>query len=178
MRARAGWAPAGRHAADGSRWVHAALAPAGDALALLAEDASLALWRRVVGEWREVWRERPAANQWSGAVRVTWAHTGTRLLVSGVCVLLHHWELLVLRLNDEYVYGGVSCRARTSAGAAGCWADLIGDTFLSFELQLLGPGLACTTVWLNAATQETQSEYIGVTAPLLRVYNEGGAHIT
>lgn len=47
----------------------------------------------------------------------------------------------------------MASRVRCSAGAAGCWADPLGHTFCSLELRRLGPGLYCTTVWLNTATQ-------------------------
>ncbi|CAH2228355.1 jg21853, partial [Pararge aegeria aegeria] len=67
----------------------------------------------------------------------------------------------------------VLCRC---AGAVAGWVD--DATFLSLQLHLLAPGQACTTVWLNAASQETQSEHAGVTSPLLRIYNEAAAHIS
>ncbi|XP_075991793.1 uncharacterized protein LOC142987124 isoform X2 [Anticarsia gemmatalis] len=170
--ALAGWKLEARYAAaGGAALLHAALAPRHDALALAADDASLAVWCYLEGSWRELWRTDLRARGWAGVARVQWANAAPRLLLAGPRALIDDWELMVLHLD-------VASRVRCSAGAAGCWADPAGDAFLSLELRRLGPGLACTTVWLNAATQETQSEYAGVTSPLLRIFNENRAHIT
>ncbi|CAB3231595.1 unnamed protein product [Arctia plantaginis] len=175
----AGWKLEKQHvvAAGGVSLLHAALAPSHDTLALSTDDASLIVWRCEHGEWCELWRSELRSRGWASLARVLWARIGNRLLLTGPRVLIDDWELMVLQLDEDYRGGCVLSRVRCSAGAAGCWADA-GDTFLSLELRVLAPGIACTTVWLNAATQETQSEYAGVRSPLLRIFNEGGAHIT
>ncbi|XP_030029387.1 uncharacterized protein LOC115446750 isoform X1 [Manduca sexta] len=167
--------------AGGATLIHGALAPRDPWLALAADDASVTVWARGVGStWRERWRhELREARGWASAARVLWAESGRRLLVAGPRALADvssSWELLVLQFDDE-CHGREISRTRCSAGAAGCWAGPGGECYLALQTSVLAPGVACTAVWLNTATQETQSEYAGVTARLLRVYNEDGANI-
>ncbi|KAJ8725982.1 hypothetical protein PYW07_000680 [Mythimna separata] len=174
---RAGWRLAAQHRAPDTL-LHAALAPGDPALlALAGADASAAVWQREAGAWREAGRACLRERGWSAVARAHWAGR-RRLLLAGPLALVADWELVVLRVEEDGRCGSVASRVRCSAGAAGCWADAAGDTFFSFELHRLGVGLYCTTVWLNSATQETESEYAGVTSPLLRIYNEDGAHLT
>ncbi|KAJ0172016.1 hypothetical protein K1T71_011989 [Dendrolimus kikuchii] len=161
VEAMAGWEAVGHLQPSSEGLLHAALSPCGKRLALLSSDAAVSIWELCgTGQWEERWSAGLGGRGWASAERGEWA--GTRLLVAGKRALAQHdaWELLVL--------------ARASGGAAGCWAGAAGDAFLSFELRSLAPTLAATTVWLNAATQETHSEYAGVTTPLLRIFNEGG----
>ncbi|KAJ8729781.1 hypothetical protein PYW08_001362 [Mythimna loreyi] len=174
VRSRAGWRLAARHRAPDTL-LHAALAPGELLLALAGADASVAVWRGA--DWREAGRLSLRARGWSAVARAHWAGR-ERLLLAGPRALVADWELIVLRVEEDGRCGSVVSRVRCSAGAAGCWADAAGDAFFSFELHRLGAGLYCTTVWLNAATQETESEYAGVTSQLLRIYNEDGAHLT
>ncbi|XP_047041494.1 F-box/WD repeat-containing protein 5-like [Helicoverpa zea] len=176
VRAHAGWRAGPRHRA-GAPLLHAALAPGGALLALAAADATLLLWAARAGAWAEAGRADLRARGWATVARSQWATAG-RLLLTGSLSLVSDWELLVLHVDDDGGCGTVYSRVRCSAGAAGCWADPAGEAFLSFELHRLGAGIYCTTVWLNAATQETESEYAGVTSPLLRIFNEEGAHLT
>nr|XP_013189545.1 unnamed protein product [Amyelois transitella] len=175
-------------AADGSPQcgggplAHAALDSAGGRLALAGEDATFSIWVRKDNEWQEEWSSDLRTRGWSGVVRSEWAQTGpkapaagSRLLVTGALALADRWELLVLQRDECGAYRCMS-RAGCGAGAGGCWAAA--GAFLSLELCRLARRLALTVVWLNAATQETQSEYAGVTSPLLRVFNEDSAHLT
>ncbi|KAM3955365.1 F-box and WD repeat domain containing 5 [Aphomia sociella] len=156
----------------------ATLAQNGHRLAITAEDASVAIWtRNCNGKWVEEFSVSMRARGWASVARAQWAAHDTRLLIAGPLALADRWELLVLQLDDSGGYRVIS-RAGCSAGAAGCWARSAGDVFLSLEMRRLAPRQACTTIWLNAATQEIQSEYAGVTAPILRIYNEESAHIT
>ncbi|CAH0603560.1 unnamed protein product [Chrysodeixis includens] len=179
----AGWRLAARHRAAAAL-LHASLAPGGERLALGAADASASVWGAGAARasWRELARVELRRRGWSAVARVCWAPASSapasRLLLAGPLALSSDWELVVLYVREDGQCGSISSRVRCSAGAAGCWADAIGDSFLSLELRRLGPGLFYTTVWLNAATQETQSEYTGVRSPLIRIYNEDSAHIT
>ncbi|XP_026738313.1 uncharacterized protein LOC113501379 [Trichoplusia ni] len=180
----AGWRLLARHRASAAL-LHASLAPGGERLALGAADASVGVWGagRARAAWRELARLELRRRGWSAVARVCWAPAApaapaSRLLLAGPLALSADWELVVLHVQEDGQCGSISSRVRCSAGAAGCWADAVGDSFLSLELRRLGPGLFYTSVWLNAATQETQSEYTGVRAPLLRIYNEDSAHIT
>ncbi|XP_059050194.1 F-box/WD repeat-containing protein 5-like [Achroia grisella] len=158
--------------------LHAALADGGRRLAVTSEDGLVTIWDKDAdGTWSERCGISVREQGWARAERAVWAAGGARLLVAGPLALAARWELLVLRVSAGGACGVLS-RAGCSAGAAGCWARPAGDAFLSLELSRLAPGQACTTVWLNAATQEIQSEYAGVTAPLLRIYNEDSGHIT
>lgn len=179
MTACAGWKLEKQHVVVpcGVSLLHADLAPRRDALALSADDASVAVWRCERGTWCEFWRAELRPRGWATVARVLWARTGLRLLLAGPRVFVDDWELIVLQLDgmgslasdstqtivrilitkyrfiaEDYRGGCVLSRVRCSAGAAGCWADA-GDTFLSLELRLVAPGIACTSVWLNAATQ-------------------------
>ncbi|CAH1645246.1 unnamed protein product [Spodoptera littoralis] len=193
VRAHAGWRLAARHGA-GASVLHGALGAGrgGVRLAVGCADASVAVWARGPRGWVERGRAALRGRGWAAVARVQWPAVGTaRLLVAGPLTLVHDWELLVLSVEgaqnlvifkqnrfDDGSLGAVASRVRCSAGAAGCWADALGHTFCSLELRRLGPGLYCTTVWLNAATQETDSEYEGVTSPMLRIYNEESQHLT
>lgn len=102
------------------------------------------------------------------------------------------------RIFIEEWRGRAMCRATSSAGG-GAWAGA--DAFVTIELQRVAPMRGVTTVWLNAAHQVSarlgprhaeaerltrtlrllqaeQSEFAGVTTPLMRVYNEAQAHIS
>ncbi|XP_022835550.1 F-box/WD repeat-containing protein 5-like, partial [Spodoptera litura] len=180
VRAHAGWRLAARHGA-GASVLHGALGAGhgGTRLAVGCADASVAVWARGPCGWVERGRSALRGRGWAAVARVQWPAVGAaRLLVAGPLTLVHDWELLVLSVEEDGSLGAVASRVRCSAGAAGCWADTLGHTFCSLELRRLGPGLYCTTVWLNAATQETESEYEGVTSPMLRIYNEESQHLT
>ncbi|XP_053606109.1 uncharacterized protein LOC128672755 isoform X2 [Plodia interpunctella] len=171
----------------GALLTHASLAAAGDRLAVAADDGTFAIWVQVNHVWQEEWSTDLRMRGWTGAVRSEWAaegqeesegHTGVGgrwLLVTGALALADRWELLVLQRDELGTYRS-QARAGCSAGAGGCWAGT--GVFLSLELCRLAPRLAITVVWLNAATQETQSEYAGVSSPLLRIFNEDSAHLT
>ncbi|KAF9407882.1 hypothetical protein HW555_012253 [Spodoptera exigua] len=181
--AHAGWRLAARHGASASL-LHGALAggcggAAGERLALGCDDASVAVWARGPRGWEERGRVGLRGRGWAAAARVQWPAVGAaRLLVAGPLTLVPDWELIVLSVEEDGALGAVASRVRCSAGGAGCWADPLAHTFCSLELRRLGAGLYCTTVWLNTATQETESEYEGVTSPLLRIYNEESQHLT
>ncbi|KAI5634724.1 hypothetical protein NE865_12579 [Phthorimaea operculella] len=171
----------------GPTLLHAALSPRGDALAVTAEDASISIFtqKEPACTWTLLWHASLVRRGWRAASRVEWAPAGAgagasdgeRLLVAGPLALVERWEVLVLQL-ERGARGGavVLARAGAAAGAAGCWASR--DAFLSLELRLLAPHRAVTTVWLNSATQEEESEFTGVASPVLRVYNEAQAHIS
>ncbi|XP_072937160.1 uncharacterized protein Fbw5 [Epargyreus clarus] len=170
------WERRGRLAAHGPL-LHAALAPAARRLALLAEDASISIWEKNEGEsWRESWSGSVMARGWRRAETAQWAAAGGRLLLAGPLALSDRWELAVLQRDDDEDTWRVVCRADAGAGGAACWASAA--AFLTPRLQLLAPGLALTTVWLNTVSQEARSEYSGVTTPLLRIFNESAAHIS
>ncbi|XP_012548509.1 uncharacterized protein LOC105842097 isoform X1 [Bombyx mori] len=159
---------------------HAALSPDGSRLAITTDDATLFIWELLEEAWKESWQcDLGALRGWASAARSDWAECSSRLLVAGACALVDiatRWELLVFDF-DEQCKGHMKSRARCGAGAAGCWARSDGSCFLSLEPALLTPGLSYTTVWLNAATQETDSEYTGVRTRLLRIFNEDNAHV-
>ncbi|XP_026329246.1 uncharacterized protein LOC113237149 [Hyposmocoma kahamanoa] len=190
--AAAGWRARGRHALGaGAALLHAALAEQTqghpkDGLALAAEDATLTVWISLDDEegsgnegWRLAWRDDAAARGWRSAARVQWAPPAgggcaPRLLAAGPLALADRWEVTLFQFDDEW-RGRAMCRAASSAGG-GAWAGA--DAFVTTELQRVAPMCGVTTVWLNAAHQAEQSEFAGVTAPLLRVYNEAQAHIS
>ncbi|XP_045511017.1 uncharacterized protein LOC123705944 [Colias croceus] len=163
--------------AAGAPLVHMALDSSDTRLAILAEDGHLSIWARSsageMGHWREHW-SGVASAEWREACSVQWAPRAPRLLAAGAMLLADRWEVLVFDVDD--FRGKIICRAACSAGTSCCWMD--DDSFLTLRVQLLGPGQACTTVWLNAAAQETYSEHAGVVMPLLRIYNEAAANIT
>ncbi|KAJ2944406.1 hypothetical protein O0L34_g3743 [Tuta absoluta] len=185
-----GDAQPGRSTAVGPTLLHAALSHEGDALAVTAEDASISIFirRETASAWKLLWHASLVRRGWRAASRVEWAPAGAgagagagegeRLLVAGPLALVERWEVLVLQLAGRGGEGGacVLARAGAAAGAGGCWASR--DAFLSLELRLLAPHRAVTTVWLNSATQEEESEYTGVASPVLRVYNEAQSHIS
>ncbi|XP_049867105.1 uncharacterized protein LOC126367564 [Pectinophora gossypiella] len=168
--------------------LHAALTDAGDALVTCADDATVTVWVRAneaATMWRPTWRAGLRRRGWRAVARGQWAPgagggggdgAGGRLLLAGPLLLSDRWELCVLQLEAGYGSATVLARAGCSAGAAGCWAGR--GAFLSLELRLLAPRRAVTTVWLNAATQEAQSEFAGVATPVLRVYNEAQTHLS
>ncbi|XP_063839164.1 F-box/WD repeat-containing protein 5-like [Ostrinia nubilalis] len=162
----------------GAPLVHAALAPGGARLALATDDAAVLIWERTEqDQWRPAWSRSVRARGWRGVARAEWPRADSRrLLLAGPLAAARRWELLVLQQQEREEEWCVVSRAGCSAGAGGCWAG--GAAFVALELRQLGAAHYATTVWLNAATQETQSEYAGVTTPLLRVYNEDKATIT
>ncbi|XP_038211416.1 uncharacterized protein LOC119831914 [Zerene cesonia] len=164
--------------ASGVPLIHMALDASDTRLAVLAEDGHLSIWARssvgAAGQWRERWGGAASA-EWRRACSAQWAPRAPRLLVAGALLLADRWEVLVLDINNNFS-GKIICRAACSVGTSCCWMD--DDTFLTLRVQLLGLGQACTTVWLNAAAQETFSEHAGVVMPLLRIYNEAAANIT
>ncbi|RVE44338.1 hypothetical protein evm_011000 [Chilo suppressalis] len=181
VRVHAGWELrarlSGGRGGAGESFLHAALAPTGCRLALTTTDANILIWELDAEEiWREVWSVSLRARGWESAERAEWARAGRRLLVAGPVALAQRWELIVLDESD----GGwsVASRASCGGGAAGCWATRAARAYLALTPRRLAPRLWITTVAINAATQETQSEYAGVTAPLLHIFNEEEASIT
>ncbi|XP_045459214.1 uncharacterized protein LOC123669667 [Melitaea cinxia] len=85
--------------------------------------------------------------------------------------ILRNYKRL-LKLQNLHHYN----RGASGPGGAACWVR--DDAFLAPRLRLLAPRRACTTLWLNAATQEIYSEFAAVATPLLRIYNEAAAHIS
>ncbi|CAG9567632.1 unnamed protein product [Danaus chrysippus] len=147
-------------------------------LALVDEDTQLTVWENInsnmelnslqnISKWVVRWRGT-VTTSWTKVGQVVWAPNTRRLLVMGQLALSDRSELLVLEFSGD---------EKSSCGSSGgCWVD---DTsFLALQLQWLAPGMACTTVWLTAASQETQSEHIGVTTPLMRIYNEASTQVT
>ncbi|XP_041969767.1 uncharacterized protein LOC121726433 isoform X2 [Aricia agestis] len=171
-------------AADGAAIAAAALHRAASLLALLRDDGRITVWSSTSTEyepadpasWQKRW-EGGAGAEWSCGADARWAPRAPRLLVAGTLALADRLEVIVYDFEVPG-RGAVLCRATAvgAGGAAGCWVD--DAVFLTLELRLLAPGHACTTVWLNAATQKTQSEHAGVMSPLLRIYNESAATIS
>ncbi|CAH2105165.1 unnamed protein product [Euphydryas editha] len=160
----------------------AALHDDGACLALVDEDAHVTIWEHtrslVDGDAADEWAMRwsgVASPEWRGAALAQWAPRARRLLLAGRLALVERHETLVLQFDEEWC-SRVACRGASGPGAAGCWVD--DDTFLSLRLRLLAPRRACTTLWLNSATQEIYSEFAAVTTPLLRIYNEAAAHFS
>ncbi|CAK1603702.1 unnamed protein product [Parnassius mnemosyne] len=165
-------------AAGGACVTHAALSHAADRIAVTADDASFTVWERVAAgggwRWARGWGGSLRARGWAAAGAARWAPGDARLLLAGPLALADRWELLVLRF-DQNGRGMTEVRAECSS-CGGCWASA--NTFVTLIPRLLAPARAVTTVWLNAAEQKLQSEYAGVTVPVLRIYNEAAAHIT
>ncbi|XP_039764538.1 uncharacterized protein LOC120637020 [Pararge aegeria] len=177
-RAAAGWRRAATLHARGAAEPAlrcAALHGAGRCVALLDECALLTVFELGPGAGA-AWRVRcsfAASAEWRDVAHAQWAPAPRHvLLLAAPLALAERHEILVVGF-DEHWRHRVLCRC---AGAVAGWVD--DATFLSLQLHLLAPGQACTTVWLNAASQETQSEHAGVTSPLLRIYNEAAAHIS
>ncbi|XP_046961944.1 uncharacterized protein LOC124531406 isoform X1 [Vanessa cardui] len=151
-------------------------------LALVDEDAHVTIWEHIrskvdtsiESEWTVRWNG-VVSPEWRGVALAQWAPRSTRLLLAGRLTLVDRYEMIVVHFDEEWC-SRIVCRSASGPGGAGCWVD--DDTFLSLRLRLLAPGRGCTTLWLNAATQEIYSEYAGVTTPLLRIYNEAAAHIS
>ncbi|XP_050361595.1 uncharacterized protein LOC126780936 isoform X4 [Nymphalis io] len=151
-------------------------------LALVDEDAHVTIWEHLrsktdtstESEWTVCWNG-VVSPEWRGVALAQWAPRSTRLLLAGRLTLVERYEMIVVHFDEEWC-SRIVCRSASGPGGAGCWVD--DDVFLSLRLRLLAPGRACTTLWLNAATQEIYSEYAGVTTPLLRVYNEAATHIS
>ncbi|XP_050685172.1 uncharacterized protein LOC126979723 isoform X2 [Leptidea sinapis] len=180
------WRQRGRlGSAESAPLVHAALDPPGYHLAVLSEDGQLRIWEHVSKQADEDWVERcnlRVSGEWRGGGRVCWGpqsagRRGRTLLVSGSLLLAERCEVQLLHITGEDQYDiRVLCRGTCSLGTEPCWWDH--SAFLTLRVQLLAPGLACTTVWLNSVTQESHSEHAGVMMPLLRIFNEAGANIS
>ncbi|KAL4704633.1 hypothetical protein ACJJTC_002890 [Scirpophaga incertulas] len=184
--AGAGWARAAPalRPLPGAALLHAALAPPAPReplrLALTTDRADLLIWElEAGGAWRESWRCSLAPRDWAAAARARWAGP-RRLLLAGALATARRWELLALAhvRTDSDESWVVTSRAGTAAGGAGCWADAGGDAYLTLQLHRLSPAHCATAVWLNASTQETESEYAGVTTELFKIYNENQASIS
>ncbi|XP_047987500.1 uncharacterized protein LOC125227280 isoform X2 [Leguminivora glycinivorella] len=160
-----------------ARLAAAALNRAGDLLALAAEDCSFTVWVLENGLWTRVGAGSVALG-WTGVARAEWAPDAPLLLLAGSAPLsAQRGELAVLRPRDGSLESWVV--AARASGGGGCWA---GEGFLSLELsRLSAPEHAPvfgTDIWLNAATQETEDEFAGTAARVLRIYNEKRAVIT
>ncbi|XP_022112337.2 uncharacterized protein LOC110991317 [Pieris rapae] len=162
----------------GAPLLHIALDQAGTHLALLAEQAQLSVWVRDDSNdgaaWHEVLSKR-VSDEWGFEGAAEWAPNRRRLLIGGPLILADRWEFLVLDFTADW-HSSVVCRASSSPGT---WPNWLDDAhFITFHARLAAPHCATTTVCINATTQGTHSEYVGVLAPLLRIYNEAGANIT
>ncbi|XP_052747118.1 uncharacterized protein LOC112046548, partial [Bicyclus anynana] len=157
-RAAARWRPGAAlaaRAAGGAALRCAALSARGDRVALVDEDAMLTIFEQTLGGDASAWRMRcggALSGEWREAEHALWAPGGRALLLAARLALAERHEILVVGFDERW-RRRVLCRC---AGAVASW--LHDGAFLSLQLHALAPARACTTVWLNAASQETQSE--------------------
>ncbi|XP_063375809.1 uncharacterized protein LOC134663377 [Cydia fagiglandana] len=161
-----------------ARLAAAALNRAGDLLAIAAEDCSFTVWMYENGKWARAGAGSVTLG-WTGVERAEWAPDAPLLLLAGSAPLsAQRGALAVLRPQNEDSLESWVVAARATGGG-GCWA---GEGFLSLELSRLSAlehaPVFGTDVWLNAPTQETEDEFAGTAARVLRIYNEKRAVIT
>ncbi|XP_063359129.1 uncharacterized protein LOC134648538 [Cydia amplana] len=161
-----------------ARLAAAALNRDGNLIAVAAEDCSFTIWELENGKWARAGAGSVALG-WTGVARAEWAPDAPLLLLAGSSPLsAQRGALAVLRPRNEGSLESWVVAARATGGG-GCWA---GEVFLSLELSRLSAmehaPVFGTDVWLNAATQETEDEFAGTAARVLRIYNEKRAVVT